>query len=182
MKITIEKKDYILQPLTMGLWRNIEKLEIDIMAIKEKQKKTLDKIELINDDRFFDMLTQQFEKNVLSDTAEIENRRKKIVNRAFGSDEIKTEIITIYQILKNEIMLLLDAKSREMPEQKNQKANDENLTSYQKIIQLYAVLHKEYRWTRAVIDAEEIEYIYDLTIVSALGNNKEKLDPIESVL
>ena len=181
MKIKIDDHECELKPLTMGLWRLIEKLEADAIQIRGKQKEGLDKLELVTNDKFFDILTKQYEINIFEQNLEIENRKKAIINKAFGTNNIKNNIQQLYQLVKNEILILLNEKSKEMPELKNNEPQDNELTSYQKLIRLYGVLHREYHWTKLVIDAEEIEYIYDLTIVNAL-ENEEKTVPIDSVL
>ena len=77
----------------------------------------------------------------------------------------KDDIARLYCFIKQAILSLLDKKSKEMTGTQESKTNYENMNAYQKVIHLYSVLHREYRWTRQTIDEEEIEFTkgaYDL--------------------
>lgn len=169
-----------LLPLTMGTWRRIEKLEIEI---EESQKKLLEQCKMLEkvNNTFFDVFSKKMETTIAENNALISTKKTEIVNCAFGGNHIKDNVDQLYIYIKNEIAILLNKKATEMPEAKESKTNYEKMNAYQQVIHLYSILHREYRWTRKIIDNEEIEYIYDLTIVQALGN-QEKEVPIDSVL
>lgn len=167
-----------MKPLTMGLWRQIEKLEIDITESRKNLAASVEKLTQVNNDIFFDVLSKKFEIAIAENNKTISERKNEIVLKVFDKVE-DTE--TQYKIIKNAILILLDKKAKEMPETKGSKTNYDNMNGYQQVIHLYSILHREYRWTRQTIDNEEIEYIYDLTIVQALGH-EEKEAPIDAVL
>ena len=167
-----------MKPLTMGLWREIEKLEIDITESRKNLATSVEKLTQVNNDIFFDVLSKKFEIAIAENNKMISERKNEIVLKVFDKVE-DTE--TQYKIIKNAILILLDKKAKEMPETKGSKTNYDNMNGYQQVIHLYSILHREYRWTRQTIDNEEIEYIYDLTIVQALGH-EEKEAPIDAVL
>lgn len=154
--------------LTMGLWRKIEKLEIDIEESNKYLEEQREKLVQVDDDTFFDVLSKKLEITIAENNLAIIKRKTELVNEALESDK-KDDIAALYCFIKQAILSLLDKKSKEIPEAKESKTNYENMNAYQKVIHLYSVLHREYRWTRQTIDSEEIEYIYDLSIVQALG-------------
>lgn len=167
-----------MKPLTMGLWRQIEKLELDITESRQNLANSVEKLTQVNNDIFFDVLSKKFEVAIAENNKAIGDRKNEIILKVFDKVE-DTE--TQYKIIKNAILILLDKKAKEMPETKGSKTNYDKMNAYQQVIHLYSILHREYRWTRQTIDNEEIEYIYDLTIVQALGN-EEKEAPIDAVL
>lgn len=169
-----------LLPLTMGTWRRIEKLEIEIVESRKKlleQCKSLEKVS----DTFFDVFSKKMEVTIAESNALIIARKKEILSNAFDKIDDKENIEQLYLYVKNAILILLDKKAAEMPETKDSKTNYDKMNGYQQVIHLYSILHREYRWTRQIIDNEEIEYIYDLTIVQALGSQGKEV-PIDSVL
>lgn len=164
--------------LTMGIWRRIEKLEIDIAESQKYLAEQCDKLNKVDNDLFFDVLSKKLETAIAENNLEILKRKKELAKEAFDTDENADEL---YILLKQAIFALLDKKAKEMPETKGNKTNYDKMNAYQQVIHLYSVLHREYRWTRQTIDNEDIEYIYDLTIVQALGH-EEKEATIDTVL
>ena len=154
--------------LTMGLWRRIQKLEIEIEESNKYLEEQREKLAQVDNDTLFDVLSKKLEIAIAENNLAILKRKTELVNKALGNDE-KENIAELYCFVKQAILSLLDKKSKEIPEAKESKINYENMNAYQKVIHLYSVLHREYRWTRQTIDSEEIEYIYDLSIVQALG-------------
>lgn len=169
-----------LLPLTMGTWRKTEKLEIEI---EESRKKLLEQCKMLEkvDNTFFDVFSKKMETSIAENNALIIAKKAEIINNAFNGNDIKDNIEQLYNLVKNEIAILLNRKAIEMPEIKESKTNYEKMNAYQQVVHLYSIIHREYRWTRQIIDNEEIEYIYDLTIVQTLGSQKKEV-PIDSVL
>ena len=158
----------IFMKLTMGLWRRIQKLEIEIEESNKYLEEQREKLAQVDNDTFFDVLSKKLEIAIAENNLAILKRKTELVNEALENDK-KENIAELYCFVKQAILSLLDKKSKEIPEAKESKTNYENMNAYQKVIHLYSVLHREYRWTRQTIDSEEIEYIYDLSIVQALG-------------
>ena len=164
--------------LTMGIWRRIEKLELEIKESQKYLGEQCDKLNKVDNDIFFEVLSKKLETTIAKNNVEILKRKKELVKEAFDTDENAEEL---FIFLKQAIFTLLDKKAKEMPDTKGSNTNYDKMNAYQQVIHLYSVLHREYRWTRQTIDNEDIEYIYDLTIVQALGH-EEKEATIDSVL
>lgn len=163
--------------LTMGIWRKIQKLEIEIEASNKYLEEQREKLAQVDNDAFFDVLSKKLEIAIAENNQAILKRKTELVNEAMECDD-NDNIANLYCLIKQAILSILDKKSKEMPETKESKTNYESMNAYQKVIHLYSVLHREYRWTRQTIDNEEIEYIYDLSIVQALGK-EPKTVPID---
>lgn len=59
------------------------------------------------------------------------------------------------------------------------------LSAYEQVLYWYAQMHEAYGWTRAEIDAEELEYMLDLIVVRAkvaAAQNEEPSAYIDEVL
>lgn len=163
--------------LTMGIWREIEKIELDTIAGKEYLKKQCDHIAEA-DEEYFDVLSKKLEITIAEHNESIFNRKKEVVKKVLDTEE---NIEDYYLFIRQAITALADKKAKEMPDTKESSINYESMNAYQQIIHIYSVLHREYHWTRQIIDDEEIEYIYDLTISQALANSEKKVS-IDSVL
>ena len=191
LTITIQNSKYTLSNLKMGLWREIQKLKTAKINTRDNLQKQVDQLEGVLDNTAFDLFADRIEISLAEAAINERKQKAEIITKAFNNKfmiddllaEIEPEQIDmLFRAIDMIIMDLLLQKGSEMPPSKEEtKTNFDAMNEYQQVLHLYGLLHRDYHWSREQIDAEDMEYVFDLFISQAKGN-VEKEVPIDLIL
>jgi len=184
LTITIKKKIYVLPPMTMGLWRNMQKIKTEQAQERSELLRLVDKFSDIDDDIVIALLSKRIEIIMAEHKEKDQGKIAKFIAEAFDNkftekdvlDEFGTDTIpVIFSGMDYAVMEKITDKGSEMPDCKGKSTtNFAAMNEYQQVLHLYSLIHRELHWSKKQIDGEELDYVFDLFIAEAKGNEEPK--------
>lgn len=168
----------------MGLWRNIQKLKIEQAQERSELLMQVNKFIDIDDDIVIALLSKRIEIILAENKEKDRGKMAEFIAEAFNNkftgkdvlDEFGTDTISvIFAGMDYAVMGKITDKGSEMPDCKGKSTtNFAAMNEYQQVLHLYSLIHRELHWSKKQIDGEELDYVFDLFIAEAKGNEEPK--------